>query len=397
MAVEFKIWLENSDVVSFLEGIKRSVLSSLKAEDGKVSFSFPSFESQPLTLAAHRKLKGNILSEGYGQQGKYGKGTLAFKAVQNQVFPDLNQQQADVFQKRMQRGPKEVGKEMGLMFELEVYLYLLEVANLQPRGERGPGWVRTQNIVQYETIKKKTSKTLADQLVMLVRYHAKELATSMLKRTQQMLKDCKVSYIVFSGGEFFKTHGTHRQTADMVLGCSEKSVGHSLKFTSETMPTIANLWNKQSFIMFGGKKIATFSDELGKYEEGSKEESKFVLDNLEELIKDLVNKPVKLNYVINKLLLGAEETGEISNTVPAFRNYIKGRGEAGFAPAIRKNFRVSYQDGNKILIKPNSEIGVRRTKSYINIYITAPDSNTPTIIKVEAKRGQIIVKMSGLI
>jgi hypothetical protein len=373
-------------VLSFLGRIKHSVLNSIKVKDGKVSFNFPSFEEQPLSLVAHNKQKGNILSEGYGQQAKFGKGTLAFKAVQGQVFPDLDTKQADMFQ-----------KEMGLIFELEVYLYLVEVSNLQPKGERGPGWVRTQNAVQYETIKKKTSKTLADQIVMLIRYHAKELATSMLKRTQQMLKDCKVNYIAFSGGEFFKTHGTHRQTADMVLGCSKKSVGHSLKFTSETMPTIAHLWNKQSFIMFGGKKIATFADELGEYEEGSKEESKFVLDNLEELIRRLVKKPIKLNYVINKLLLGTEEAGEISNTVPAFRNYIRGRGEAGFAPAIRKNFRISYQDGNKILIKPNSEIGVRRTKSYINIYITAPDSNTPTIIKVEAKAGRITVKMSGLV
>ncbi|MBT6228240.1 MAG: hypothetical protein HOI47_16465 [Candidatus Scalindua sp.] len=397
MMVEFKIWLENNDVVSFLDGIKRSVLNSIKMEDGKVSFNFPSSESQPIALAANHKPKGNILYEGYGQQGKYGKGTLAFKAVQGQVFPDLDAQQADMFQKRMQQSPKVVGKEMGLLFELEVYLYLVEISNLQPRGERGPGWVRTQNAVQYETIKKKTSKTLADQLVMLIRHHAKELATSMLKRTQQMLKDCEVNYIVFSGGEFFKTYGTHRQTADMILGCSKKSVGHSLKFTSETMPTIAHLWNKQSYIMFGGKKIVTFSDKLKEYEEGSKEESKFVLDSLEGLIKKLVDKPVKLNYVINKLLLGAEETGEISNTVPAFRNYIRGKGEAGFAPAIRKNFRISYQDGNKILIKPNSEIGVRRTKSYINIYITAPDSNTPTIIKVEAKQGTIAVKMSGLI
>lgn len=397
MVAEFKIWLENKDVISFLEGIKRSVLNSIKVENGKASFNFPFLESQSLALVAHNKQKRNVLSEGYGQQAKFGKGTLAFKAVQGQVFPDLNPEQADAFQKRMQQSPKVVGKEMGLIFELEVYLYLVEISNLQPRGERGLGWVRTQNAVQYETVKKKTSKILADQIVMLIRYHAKELATSMLKRTQQMLKDCEVNYIAFSGGEFFKTYGTHRQTADMILGCSKKSVGHSLKFTSETMPTIAHLWYKQSYILFGGKKIVTFSDKLKEYEEGSKEESEFVLDELERLIKNLVHKPVKLNYIINKLLLGIKETGEISNTIPAFRNYIRGRGEAGFAPTIRKNFRISYQDGNKILIKPNSEIGVRRTKNYINLYITAPDSNTPTIIKVESKAGKITIKMSGLI
>jgi len=396
MMVEFKMWLENKDIVSFLDGIKRSVLSSIQEEDGKVSFSFPSFESQPLALAAHTKEKGDIVSEGYGQQAKYGKGTLAFKAVQSQSFPDLTQQQADVFQKRMQKSPKLVGKEMGLIFELEVYLYLVEISKLQPRGERGPGWARTENTVHYDSIKKKMGKTHADQIVMLIRHHSKELATSMLKKTQQILKDCNVDYIVFSGGEFYKRHTTYRQTADMVLGCSDGSIGHSIKFTSETMPTIAHLWNKQAYILFGGKKIATFSKELEEYEEGSKEESEFVLDKLEGIIRKLVNKPVKLNYVINKLLLGVEETGEIADTIPAFRNYIRGRGEAGFSPAIRQNFRVSYRDGNKILIKPNSEIGVKRTKNYVNIYITAPDSKMPTIIKVESKIGRVYVKMSGL-
>lgn len=403
MTNEFKIWLENSVldthyVISFLDKIKHSVLNSIKIKDGLASFNFPSFESQSLSLVAHNKQKGNILSEGYGQQAPYGKGTLAFKAVQGQVFPDLNPQQAIAFQKRMQQSPKIIGKEMGLIFELEVYLYLVEVYNIQPRGERGPGWVKTQNIIQYETMKKKTSKTFSDQIMMLIKYHAKELAVSMLKLTQQMLKDCEINFIIFSGGEFFKQHTIHRQTADIIMGCSEKSVGHSLKFTSETMPEIAHLWYKQSYVIFGGKKIVTFAKELEEYEEGSKEQSEFVLDKLEELIRKLVKEPVKFNYTINKLLSGVEEeTGDVSNTIPAFKNYIRGKGGAGFAPSIRKNFRISYQDGNKILVKPNSEIGVRRTKSYINIYITASDSNTPTIIKVESKSGTIIVKMNGLI
>lgn len=413
--MDFREWITDieKELWPVLQRIKLQVLQSVQVENGRVRFSIPPlehfFQQKPLSLAAHTIHQGDIIDEGYKQQHPYGKAGLAFKAIdQSRFAQEMTPKQATDFQKGFSSNINRLSKDMGLLFELQIFIYLIDVKRLKPgakyKATENAAWAheQIQNIV-LEIQKKSTSKTVSQKVVQFVAHHAEDMAESIYQTATKLLRGCTVDFVEFAGGQHTTTY--HRKTADLYLGCSKSmqngdKVGFSTKFASETLMVVGEMRVKSAYQFLGGTKANTFEKQLQNIED-AEEYRQFLLDTIEDLAHKLTENPRIFSRAINELLFGVEvndsgRTG-IANTIPAFRNYVRNKGKAEFSPALKSDFNINPSATQKLSLKPNSEINISRTKAYITINIKSQGgTRTGTTIRIEPSADGIIFKMNNV-
>jgi len=136
----FNDWISNDNgLEEFFINIKNQVMRSVQtSQDGFVSFTFPAFQQQvnrpipsqiqPMALAAGMEYSGKSLLEIWDAEGR--KGEVATKAIAGSIGHWSDTQRKE-FEKAMSAKknrslPARVGKEIGLLFEIEVFIYLLQ-------------------------------------------------------------------------------------------------------------------------------------------------------------------------------------------------------------------------------------------------------------------------------
>lgn len=407
----FSEWLAEQDnlqqtLTTFFQKVKAQILSSMQAKNGYVIFRFPQdyeslFEtrrptvqlpqpqqqpySQQLALAAHTLTPGTWITEDDKKEDPHGKGGLAFRHVADKL--DWEPKQILTFKKTMQKSIQRIGKDMGLLFELYVYIHLIDVAGLNPIEGKDSFWAYSVRDQYMEKLQAKVSKASSPLILQFLELHSKDMAEKMKAKASLLLK-CSVDSVKFSGGED-GNFGARKNPADIIIGCGQKMVGFNLKFTSETKIHVASLAFHSAYALLGGKRPASFQQSV---EEAGEESHQFVLGQLWELSQQYENQPNKFTKMLNYLLSGS---GEMP-VVPAMRNYTRNRGNAEWSGGIELDFIVK---DNVLFPKPGATILVQseQPKTYVQLTYKVKDG-TPhgTSVFLEPNQGKVNVKVNNL-
>jgi hypothetical protein len=375
--MNFKSWfVELSDpyLTQFVQDIKNRILKSIQIGDGFISVRFP--VDTAMRLVAH------TVYEGIGQEDPYGKGGLAYKAVAGDL-PNWDQKNVDQFKSGMQKNIQVIAKEMGLLFELDIFVYLTDYKQLTSVGNKDSFWAYSQKDSIVKSIESKVGKLLARQIIVFLEIHAKDTAEKIYAVSKQKLP-CEPEEVEFRGGQT----AMHADPSDLKIGCKGKLLGYSLKFTSETKIHVASISHEQVYSLLGGENPEGFNKEVERLSPGFKSLKAFVIEELGSLTKNF--DPDKFTNLLNYLISGQ------SKTIPAISHYIRRKGNVGFSASLLKDFSVS-KDGFKLIPKQGSEVTSMNTNSYMKLtYRTENGTVHGTSIFFEPTVERVNVKMTNL-
>ena len=399
--MNFKEWLDFYNINRFFNDIKSQVLSSMRELNGYISFSFPSNYEQyvniPL-LAAH--YDPSLL-----ESKDLPKGELGYKATKGKV--NWEEDEVEIFKKIINQHLKDIAKFLGLIFELEVYDFLTNSKSLISNNYNpaNPIMIHKPGRGNYGVSTKAAKVRYINKIIFIIDYkgnldvgkiitswiyaHASEVGESMYRRAKTLL-GC-VDQISFSGGEPSSYYTDFRKDpADIKLGCSEnkKEFGASLKFTSEPKSHIAHLSILQTYVLLGGKKLKSFHNEYNGKNKDEKVE--LALDTFYELMDSkIVGKPDKFVDILNQVL-----TAKTKGTQPVVRLWTRGRGDAFWSKAIRKDFNFK---GSVLRTKDNAEVSADKTRTYVRINYKVPGGNEyGTSIWFRVKSNSVVVSVNNL-
>lgn len=402
----FREWLAEQDnlqqqVTTFFQKVKAHLLSSMQTEDGYVKFQFPidyevlfnaqqpaatipmrqaPITQQPMALAAHTMHSGKLV-EGDNQEDPYGKGGIAAKHVAAPLGWD--DKQTLNFKKTMQKNIQRIGKEMGLLFEVYIYIDLLDVGLNPVEKTQDDFWAYSLRDQHTAKLQEKVSKSSSPLILQFVEFHAKDMAQKMKQKASQLLK-CSVDSVQFIGGA--AGGGSRRNPSDIIIGCGEKMAGFNLKFTSETKIHMASLAFHSAYELLGGQHAAAFQQGT----QTAEDKEQFVLAHLWELAQQYENQPDQFTNMLNYLISGNEKMPVLM----AARNYVRNRGDVGWSGGIELDFKVK---GNVLYPKPGAMVRVQKHKTNVQLtYSVEGGSRNGTSIYFEPKQGKVVTKVTTL-
>src|SRR5262252_2623669 len=405
----FKHWLENlegesvrAELEQFFGQIKQHVLRSFRPSSGYASFSFPDYSSlsRPLMRLAASTFSPGALAEaksgGWGKEG--GKGQVALGKLGSTLA--WNPQQRTMFQKAMDapKGrslPATVGREMGLLFELEAFIYLVQSRGLKPITGKDLAFAQTEQQKLQAGLVAKLGQDLTDLVMEFVQVHAAgpphSMGEMMYQKTLQLIgKGCNVDAIEFMGGHGGTSYDPLRgDTADIRIGCEQfmpgqrSDVGYSLKAGTEPEMQIRSLTLGKTVRLFGGdnwklaaRRIkALFSNPLLDDKERRSEVMQILLD----LARKRFNTPGKFVRLLELLLTGG------ADTLPAARQMVRNLGGPGWSRAFQMCFATSEEPGRKLGPKAGATLTVDANQTYISLayIVREPKANCRTTLKFE--------------
>jgi hypothetical protein len=301
------------------------------------------------------------------------------------------------YQKTMGTGLSRVADIMGLLFEIEVFLFLIQSHGLDTHS----------SISQFESDKqayinmmseKKPDQEAVRMIVFTVEKHAKDLALKMLQRSNQILK-CQPDFAVFSGGPTVR--GLSRPNpSDIILVCSqvEKELGWSLKFTGETRVSMTDVSPTTAYKMLGGRRDKGFEkafkkgiekwEKYGDYDFFLEEIIPYFRHAAEKNFGNPSTAPKKFASLINKVIANDYQT------MLGVRNYASvARGGVDWSGAIEKDFITN----GKLKAKPNAVVTVETEKSQVKLtYKLKGGSQHGTKIFFAPKNKDIKIKVTNL-
>lgn len=373
--MEFKLWLEykESDVEikidNFIKKIKNIVMSSMNIKDNYASFSFPknyemligSFPSkiqmfQPL-LAAHTQYNGAVIKE--GEREPKGKGAYEAGVEQGLIVPFDSPKDVDVFQKVITDNIRFVARDMGYLFEIYTFLYLLKnnLKNISSNTED----IKFKKEKYSKNIEGRIkNKIFYNKLIELISGHAEDLASQIYNRAiSAKICNGKIDQVEFLGGGSYGS-GANHDIADIKIGCGLDKMGFSVKFTSEAKVPYRHLSLMTTYEMLGGNDPDQFNVKVKKALGNSEKEAKIVtLQNLYDLVKDY-----KVQDFIN--LLNNVLTSN-NYTFPAVRNYFRGAGGAQWSVNIQRDFNTSDTPKTPLSAKEGAAINVVVNETYVKL------------------------------
>lgn len=407
--MDFKGWLitENENVEQFLNWFGQQVLASTQPGQGFVSIKFPDPNSfflnarqapqasqaptaAPMPLAASTRLPGPLLREGLNQDDPHGKGGLAYTATKH-MLPKWSPQQVLNFKVGLRDNIAKIGRDLGYLFELEIFQYLVQRKKLQPFGENEFTTYGLEDSKQAKSgvlanIARFNGPQLTKQYVQFVQAHAWGVAEQIYQKTVQILEKCRVDYVEFLGSH----HGGdvsmgRRDPADIKIGCSEvtrgrKAIGYSAKFTSESKVHITSQRAESLYELMGGKNSAAFATKLDSVLINYKKAKDFLLRTFAVLAEKYEGNPVAFTEFLEELLTGGNDT------LPAARLYIRqpAPGNNVWSQAMQQDFITSDNRTGKLRPKPGATVTVNATNTYIKLTYTVPGgSRNGTFIVLE--------------
>ena len=440
LALTFREWMEAEEGLdNFFNKIKQQTLQKFESEQGRITFQFPGdyqsllgavsepatiafpttgnvAEPEPMRLAAHY----NPLLETKPDEKVLG----AVQSLKTLNDPGWKTKQWDLFKKIIKQSAGRFGAELGYLFEIEVFLYLIKSKRLNDRdeGESGVGTV--------ELFEKKRDRFLSDitskvqrlsanrQEAVNLLYHmvlenAKDLGEQIYSRTQQVLK-CTPDEITFTGGRETDWSDVRQNPADITLYCTDAldmgergKLGWSVKFTTEHKVHIASLRPLPAYKLLGGRSNRQFEKDLNDAMNTSTEFSFYkdwrlaVIDLLSRPAQAFQGNPQKFVSLLNDLLSGVSSQGSRYDTMPAVRNYARGiRGGADWSGYMQKDFIATSDPKAKLKARPDATVDVVDNSTYVKLVYHRPKgaggSRSGTAITFEPRSDRVIVKVTNL-
>jgi len=404
--MDFKLWLEyeeygnlDSEVEFFLDRVKKSTLSSMTMEGGHLTFRFPNYSKmysvpatspypqinvRPLALAAHTQYDGPIVSEGIKEK-EGGKGRLTYDAGVEAGFIKPFRANKDVtkFQKALDSKIHLISKDMGLLFETEVFIALITGKKLKPVNGHGLPEAKEIRNHHLEAIKARiTNGAVYRRIVVLVRSHGIDLANQIYYRAMQnqtLQKKCQgqITQVEFSGGS---SGWGVTDIADIKIGCDLDKMGFATKFTSEAKVAYRSLSAQTMYSILGGSEPSTFEDELKKAMAIDTSEAKqFMIDTYHGLAKQLMaGNPNKFVEFLNYVLTAGK------NTFSAARNYTRNMGGAFWSGAMQRDFITSDTPATPLSPKDGAVVTVGANQTYVKmLYKLQGGSRDGTYVTLE--------------
>jgi len=406
--MNFKGWMQ---LESTIKSISASVLRSMKAVEGGVKFSFPSYVqlstqinqylAQPsMTLAAGYVHPGEPISEGAtGEKQGGSKEVGAMKALQALKDPGWTPKQWQGFQQTIKKRTSDIGKSMGLLFEIEVLLHLMQKRKLIDVDE-------DENVSSKALFNKRRryfitdiqnalfGKPQAEQILYMVQSHAAELAEQIYTQSAKMLK-CKPDALKFTGGENANFLDAREDPADIIIYCKDSRIGWNLKFTSETKIHLMSIGPRSAYTLVGGNDIDQFNSDL---EDMMKDATAYnhydyfrsaIIELLGNEVKENINDPAAFTRLLNQLISGGQKTAI------APRNWgSPSMGGAKWSANIQKDFVVK---GHKLLPQADADVTVVTNNTYVKITYKRPGGSfSGTSIFLEPKDDRVVIKVNNL-
>jgi hypothetical protein len=378
--------------------VRGLVLSSMKVtEEDRLSVSFPKnldallggdveTVPAPMRLAAHTETPGEPVSEAF-EKYRYGKGTVAYRNISNTAFgKSLTPGDATALQRALKAHIKNVSKEMGLIFELQTFAYLIQERKLVPGSNENLAWAQEEILKHHQAIQAKVGGTsTAPRIFAFVTHHAETMAAEIYNKAKSLLKTTPHT-VTFNGGTSFTT-GSIRQTADLIID----GIGFSMKFTSESSVAIMETTHESMYEMLGGEDPEGFSTALS-HSRDKEEMIENVVAELYPLVQRITADKKELGHFVSQLIAGTNPTGTVHRTYTAYRNYVRNSTAVGFSPALMADFDVY---GHKLEVPDDASVTVRRTANTVIIHVKK-GSKYGTKVQIEAKPEGVVVKMTNL-
>jgi len=403
--MDFKLWLEHeeygnldSEVDNWLAQVTRTVLSTMKMEQGHLTFSFPSYKTttqnapawasmragveRPMALAAHTQHAGPITHEGTDAEG--GKGKLAYQAGVDAGFIKPFRATKDVtkFQKTLDSKISVISRDMGLLFETEVFISLVTSKKLKPVNGHGLPEAKKVRNKHLEAIRARiTNGAIYGRIVALVRNHGVDLANQMYDRAMQnqhLQKSCngQITQVEFTGGS---SGWNITDISDIKIGCDLDKMGFATKFTSEAKIAYRSLVAGTMYSLLGGTQPTEFADKLKEaMDENPAAAKQFMIGTYYELARDMDGDPAKFVGFLNYILTAG------NNTFPAARNYTRNTGGANWSVAMQRDFQTSDKAGTPLDPKDDAEVTVSANQTYVKmLYKLKGGSRDGTYVTLE--------------
>lgn len=413
----FSEWFAGSEELEvFVTNIRNGVLRSIRPGNGYISVSFPKPGGQvglapQLRLAAGVVHTGPLMAE-ITEKGWKGKTATA---ALGPALAHWTTGQRGSFEKGMDAGkhslPSLVGKEMGFLFEIEVFIHLLRSYGLKPLGAKDLAYAMGEKTrLEQEIARKLRNQQLAALACEFIEVHAGSgengMAGLIYKKSLELIRDCKVDTVEFTGGDVTAYRARLKSdTADLRVGCGtamaggRSDVGFSLKAVTETQIEVRSFSIGRALMLLGGSSTAAkklqsvlqnpLFDEKDKQQEILRVYEKTAARNYQ-------NKPQKLARLLELLVTGG------ADTLPAYRMLVRNIGEPGWSGAVEKDFVTGEGPGSKLGAKLGSSpaITVKATKTYISLtYMVEGGNHYGTSIKFEpmADGSKVSVYVSNLV
>lgn len=391
MSFSFNEWIGPLEALqSWVMTHKQSILRTLRPSEGYVSISFPT----SIHEVTERGWKGPTATRALGSELGHWSGAERGK-----------------FEKAMDAGqkslPSVVGKEMGLLFEAYVFLYLVKTYSLRVVGGRSLEFVETQRVkIEADILRKLRNSSLAKTVIDFIGIHAGGGSVGMgemiYRKTLRLVKDCPVDSIEFlggDGGEYASRLGS--DTADLRIGCGKAmganvrgNIGYSLKAVTETQVEVRSFSVGRAAKLLGAGKntLRGIKDILQNPLNDEREKKELILDFMHKAADETyTNQPRKLAKLLTLLVTGG------ADTLPAYRMLVRNAGEPGWSGAIGRDFVAG--DEARLGAKAGSEVTVKKTATYISLTYMAPGGNHyGTSVKFEPQlNGTVSVYVSNLV
>ena len=405
----FSEWLGNDEmsaVAVWFQQLQSRIVSSIRAGEGFISVSISSLAGVGSNIgigAATEHFWGFSEVTEKGWKGK------AAVAAAGELGLGWSAKDSGAFARGMNAGqrsiPAMVGKEMGLLFEVEVFIYLVNTFKLKPVGPRNLAWANGESNRLIGVIAAKIGANLGRLVVEFIKAHAggaKGMAPLIHSKAMALVRQCIVNSIEFTGGADGVAGATTRlkeDTADLRIGCSQyldgmrSSLGFSLKAGTETEVEVRGLGPGRALSILGASDAVIANMKAIE----SPEERRVALISYmgSAALANFKDNPTKLAKLLDLLVTGG------SDTIPAYRSLLKPGTGPGFNPAIGKDFNTAEGPGRKLSAKLGSSpvIDVTSNATYVKINYKVQGGNhygTSVIFEPEADASKVLVRVTNL-
>ena len=380
--MNFKEWLKNDnytqEINSFLMQIRTYVLNKTQSDGDSLFISFPKnyeiffpevaphiYSDYPMMQMAAWTKPEPIIREATGGFGSPGqdKGTRIIKqALNKNLFPpEFTQEEKNKLAKTINFKLRVVSGQIGLLFEIIVFLKLIKEKKLKVSGEKSVSWAEDEIQRLLKEIVSHTGQQHAANWYTIINHHASGLADDIYRKSQKLLKTSP-GQVSFTGGVGYSS--IIHSMADIIID----RIGFSIKLSTEPRMTMKETTPESLYRILGGSNIS--------FKEESPEN---ILEHIFEQAQTA--EPEQIGSLISWLISGQTETGKTAEVWPAYLDYVTGKKTVGYSQGMKKDFIVNRTE---LIPKKDSKINVRKTQNSVIIKIQK-DSIHGTSIEMQLK------------
>jgi hypothetical protein len=398
--MDFKNWIvseQNNNlqaITQFINAYSQKVLGGMETGNGYVRVKFPdpdAMVAQPqMRIAASVSYEGPIISDAADKGLATQKNML--KLVQDPAQKWGNTQQFNWMKNPARQADFQsaindiqvIPRPMGLLFEIGVYMYLVNNEKLSPTdnmneiksmmkqyqgeivGKITNHYKSSQPMIDHTDLVKNTSAAIFS----MIAAHARDVGMQIAAKSRKMLGcsegGCCPDKVQFMGGAGGGDMETRKDPSDIVILCSKakESKGWNLKFGTSTRVQLADLAVQRAVFEMGRfaglrdykSRAATVANAQNDFDndpfkgEGETADQR-IMDYVAEVAKAYEGKPLAFTRLLNYLIHNGG-----NNTFLAIRNYMTNPNEVGYSQNFQTYFDIQ---GAEVRPKKDAFVQVR--------------------------------------